>query len=52
MANGQANKANGQANKPSGTGHGNGKGAAGASEAPADEAPAEPGRVKGTVPGS
>ena len=43
-ANGQANKAKGQANQAKGSG--------GPSEAPDDDAPAEPGRVKDGTPGS
>jgi predicted small secreted protein len=51
QAKGAAGKANGQANNANGAGHANGKGAGGASEAPADVAPAEPGRVKDSTSG-
>jgi hypothetical protein len=52
-ANGAAGKANGQANKAAnGPAHGNGQGSGGASEAPDDDAPAEPGRVKDSTSGS
>ena len=49
-ANGAAGKANGQANKANG--QAKAKGAGGASEAPDDDAPAEPGRIKDGTPGS